>query len=484
MSDNRAFFGVIAMGAGQATKYLLQFAVLPLLARKLGPAAYGVVALAMPFILFANLISDMGLGNALVRVQAPSRVLESTVFWMSELICTALALLICLLAWPASLVFSAPELTWVLVALSPILLLGGSLSVANARITRERRFAVFAAGDTFASVLSAGVAIAAAYAGAGAWSLVIQQLILWTVKAVWVHSAVRFRPAFAFDFSTARPFMAFGFHAAASNVADLISKSLPALIIGALMTVRDVGHYSMASQIIRIPDAIISGPIYMAVFSAVAKQHHDQTAVSTLTVRALRAIAAGTAPMFLGLAGVADLAVHLFLGAKWTDTTGVLIWLTPAGYLFCLYSVVQAALMGLGRSDMALRLVVLGGLLMNLGVAIGSQFGVSAVAAGISIGTALAGPAVFMALARALGVSAWGLMLDTAPPLLGSGGMLLALLWLRPHLTNLAEPVQLAACIALGAVVYCVILGALSGRQILADLRHVLPGRRIWASTT
>ncbi|MDB5446494.1 MAG: polysaccharide transporter, family, partial [Phenylobacterium sp.] len=365
MSDNRAFFGVISMGAAQAAKYLLQFAVLPVLARQLGPAAYGVVALAMPFILFANLISDMGLGNALVRVQAPSRVLESTVFWISELVCGLLALLICLLAWPTSLIFSTPQLTWVLIALSPILLLGGSLSVANARITRERRFGVFAAGDSVATILSAGIAVAAAMAGFGAWSLVAQQLVLWTVKALWVHAAVRFRPDLSFDFSAARPYLAFGFHSAAANVADLVAKSLPTLIIGALMTVQDVGHYSMAFQIIRIPDAIISGPIYMAVFSAIAGHVHQTSDVSALTVRAVRATAAGTAPMFLGLAAVADLAVHLFLGAKWSDTAAVLTWLTPSGYLFCVYSVIQAVLMGVGRSAVAFRLVVLGGVLMN-----------------------------------------------------------------------------------------------------------------------
>ncbi len=47
----------------------MQIAVLPILARLLGPAAFGLVALAMPLILLANMVSDAGLGNALVRVR-------------------------------------------------------------------------------------------------------------------------------------------------------------------------------------------------------------------------------------------------------------------------------------------------------------------------------------------------------------------------------------------------------------------------------
>src|SRR3569833_180855 len=87
MSERRAFFGALALSGAQLVKLGWQFAVLPVLARILGPSAYGLVALAMPFILLANMVSDAGLGNALVRTHNPSRELESTVFWLSVGIC-------------------------------------------------------------------------------------------------------------------------------------------------------------------------------------------------------------------------------------------------------------------------------------------------------------------------------------------------------------------------------------------------------------
>src|ERR1700749_1438395 len=121
MSERRAFFGALALSGAQLVKLGLQFAVLPVLARILGPSAYGLVALAMPFILLANMVSDAGLGNALVRARDPSRELESRVSWLPVGLCALLALGIWALAGPAARALGEPRLPPYLMALSSLL---------------------------------------------------------------------------------------------------------------------------------------------------------------------------------------------------------------------------------------------------------------------------------------------------------------------------------------------------------------------------
>ena len=72
MSDRRAFLGTIAMGSVNAARIGLQLLVLPILARLLGPEAFGLIGLAMPFILLSSVLADAGLGTALMRHQNPS----------------------------------------------------------------------------------------------------------------------------------------------------------------------------------------------------------------------------------------------------------------------------------------------------------------------------------------------------------------------------------------------------------------------------
>ncbi|MGH6827815.1 MAG: oligosaccharide flippase family protein, partial [Rhizomicrobium sp.] len=182
----RAALGTVALSVASLLKLALQTAVIPVLARLLGPQAFGLVALAMPLVLLANAIADGGLGNALVRKRDSSRELESTVFWLAAGTSLALALLLSSLAVPISRLMGAPKMVPILIVLTLILPISGCLSVPNARISRDRKFSMFAVVETVASVLASLAAIAGALLGLGPWSLVIQLLLLWTVKLCWL----------------------------------------------------------------------------------------------------------------------------------------------------------------------------------------------------------------------------------------------------------------------------------------------------------
>lgn len=475
MSERRAFFGALALSGAQVVKLGLQFAVLPVLARILGPSSYGLVGLAMPFILLANKVSDAGLGNALVRTPNPSKALESTVFWLSVGMCVLLTLLVWAISLPAAHLLGEPRLPPILMALSSLLVVSGSLSVANARIMRERRFAVFAAGETCASAVSAVAAIGAALAGAGAWSLVVQQLILWAIKAAWVSSAARFRPAFICRPSLAKPHLSFGLHAAASDVADFIGKNAPTVIIGAILGVAAVGRYSMSLQLIRLPDSLISGPIYLAVFTAVARLGEDRSTAAAMTSRSLRGVACATAPIFGGLAVVADLIVKLLLGPKWVGSEAVLAALAPVGFFVCFYSIISAVLMGLGHSQSQFRLTVLSAVAMSAAAFVGGRFGLTGVAIALSLASVVQAPAYIGVLAGRLGLRPLAVAAEVAPPLAATALMMLAVVLVRAEMTRWDDAWQFAAAVATGVVVYAGTLALLSGRRMLADLKGLLP---------
>jgi O-antigen/teichoic acid export membrane protein len=475
MSERRAFFGALALSGAQVVKLGLQFAVLPVLARILGPSSYGLVGLAMPFILLANKVSDAGLGNALVRTQNPSRALESTVFWLSVGMCGGLTLIIWALAVPAAIMLGAPRLPPILMALSALLVVSGSLSVANARIMRERRFSVFAAAETCASAVSAAAAIAAALNGFGAWSLVVQQLVLWVMKAVWVSAAARFWPDFVCQPSLARPHLSFGLHAAASDVADFIGKNAPTVIVGALLGVAAVGRYSMALQLIRLPDSLISGPVYLAVFTAVARLGDDRFRAADLASRGLRGVASAVAPVFAGLAMVADLVVRLLLGPKWVGSETALALMAPAGFFLCFYSIISAVLMGLGESRSQFRLTVLSAIAMSVGALAGGRFGVQGVAAGLSVASLALAPAYVHVLASRLGLRPVDMAREFTPPLAAAGVMMLAVGLARTQTAHWNDWSQLGAAVVVGVIAFVPALALLSGRRLLDDLKGVLP---------
>jgi PST family polysaccharide transporter len=473
----RVLFGTLALSAASAFKVGLQFAVLPILARLLGPTDYGLVALAMPLIILANMVSDAGLGNALVRQRDSSKELESTIFWCTLGSSLVLAVLIALLAGPISGLMSEPKLTPIIIALTPLLLISASTGVANARISRERRFALFAIGEMIATVVSSAAAIAAALAGAGAWSLVIQQCSLWAVKACWLLPLSGFRPIAFCKPSLVWPHLNFGLYSVGSGLADFASKSFQTMLIGALISIPAAGRYSMASRIVNLPAMILAWPLHLSIFTSVAQWGDDRIGARPLALRGLRGIVIVLAPLFCGLGLVADLAIEILLGPAWASTGPVLMLLAPAGFFLCVCDFIAMILLGLGRAQDQFRLTVLNSGLLLAGTVLGARGGAEGVALGFSVGAALAMPAYLFVLGKQLSIPIHVILRDAFSPLVATLVMGLVVLAVLLRLPPWHPVVQLAVLVLCGATSFAIVLAAMSGRRLQEDLRWVFGPR-------
>jgi O-antigen/teichoic acid export membrane protein len=470
----RAPFGTMAMSAASIVKLGLQAAVIPILARLLGPQAFGLVALAMPLIFLSAALGDGGLGQALVRQRDPSRELESTVFWIALATSLLMAAALSLVAAPIARLMSEPKIVPILIALTLILPMSGSLSVPNARISREKKFSMFAVVDTVASVTASLVAIVAAILGCGPWSLVIQQLLLWGIKVCWLIPSSGFMPLFICRPSLAWPHLRFGLNAVGARLTDFGAKNFSTLLIGSLIGVAAAGHYAMGYQIVRIPELIISGPLYLSMFVSVAGWGDNRAGALPLAIKGLRGVIALLAPLFCGLALLAELLVKVVLGPTWLATGPILALLAPAGFFLCTFNFIGGILMGLGRSDAQFRLIVLSSALLILGTILGSRYGAQGVASGMSAGAILAAPAYLCVLARQFRIPLWTLLCELTAPILATAAMAAAVAILDRQLPPARAGVDLAVLVFCGGATFLIAFAAISGPRLLEDLKWLL----------
>jgi len=468
-----AALGALALSGSNFLRMGVQLAMLPILARLVGPSEYGLVALAVPFVLFCNMLADAGMSQALARRQDVTAELESTVFWLAGGLGLALSVFACLAAWPLALVLDQPRLPWLIMALSPILVMSGLTAVANARVIREGRFGVFAGGDFISTVASAAVALTAALNGAGAWSLVFQQLTLWACKFTWVNLNAQPKIRAYFRPSEVRDLVRFGVHSIGSNLSDFVSRNADNMIVGGVLGATALGFYAMAYQIVRVPDLIISGPLYLYVFTAVSRAAHDgaRGKAADLAVSALRLASSVLAPTFVGLAIISPLAVALVLGDKWHAAAPVMTRLSAAGFGFAHCFVMGAILMGLGRSHLQLRMTMLAGATTIGTIAVAARFGIETASAAVGTAVLLIMLTYLEVLARDLKIPRLRLAAAFLPAGAGVAAMAGALWAAGPLLQALAPLPRLAATIGLGGLVYGGVLLALARRRLLDDAR-------------
>jgi len=468
-THRRAFFGTALLSTANVTKLLLQCALIPVLARLLGPHVFGLMSVAMSFVLLANMLSDGGMGAALIREHDCEHALESTVFWLSMGIGLALAAIVGLIAWPVAIIYSEAPLLPVMLALSPILMASSSLSVLNARIIRQQRFNVFAIGDVACAIAGAGVGLFMALRGYGVWSLVGQQLAFWATKAVWIWRAAGFRPSATLNLELARPLFGFSANTLATNIADFLGKNLPILIVGGTLGVASVARYAMAYQLTRVAEMVVSDPVNLATFSAVAAARRHEEATGFVIV-ALRTLLLVLLPLFGGLALTADLLAPIILGHRWIGTGPALAMLAPGALCLCLYGFANGVLLGKGLSAHTLKLTVLTGVATALGTLVGVRAGVSGAVTGLSLGAASLAPLYLWVLAKTLDISIFTLLKAGRAGAFAALTMGIAVLLVRWEARALAAYLQLILAIGVGAVSFCSAALAAGGPEIRAGL--------------
>jgi PST family polysaccharide transporter len=472
----RAVPGVLLLSGSNAFRLTVQFLLFPVLARLLNPADFGLIALAMPVVLFAFTLGEGGMGPAAVRAPDPHGAVEATMFWTALANGIGYAVLLLAGAPLIAAALSNARLAAVLMCLAPILVLSALCSVPAVRIQKGGTVWIFALGDVTSTIAGAAVALGAALTGWGVWSLVAQQLVIFSVKLVvlvgfagtWIRQPPQ-RAAFRYLIRHGMPLVG-------ANLLQLFSNSIDAMLIGRLLGVELLGFYALAYRIVRIPESVLNGPVLVSFLPAIARLGADRRTASRLYLEALRMMLSVAAPLMLGMALTADLSVPLLLGARWRATAPLLMLLAPPAIVQTLGWLSMGLLLGRGCSALQFRLALLNASLTLAGVLAGARFGIFAIATGVAISVVIGNLAFVAAALREVQVPLRELAATIAPALTAVALMACGVAGLRALLpATLSAPVTLALAAGAGMVLYAVAMQVLAPDTVAAAL---VPFRR------
>src|SRR5438132_11575155 len=153
------------MSSVNMLRILAQVLVIPVLSRLLSPSDYGLVGIAMPFVLFAMMLADAGIGMSLIRTPATERDEWSTCFWVSVLSGMVLALTVGGLGQGVAIVFAEPALARMVTLLAVTVFLQAVFLIPRAAQQQKHQFGVIAATEITAIALGMMTAVTIAVSG-------------------------------------------------------------------------------------------------------------------------------------------------------------------------------------------------------------------------------------------------------------------------------------------------------------------------------
>lgn len=222
-----------------------------ILARLLTVEEFGLVGLALVFITYAEVLTDLGVAQALVYFPRTNRRIDSAV---ALSLVSSLALVgAALLAAPyVADFFDRPEVTGLFRLLSVSLFLGGLGQVPDALIKKELRFKNRLIMDLLRAVGQGAVSIGLALAGYGAVAIVWGYLAgnLLRTSAAWVLVDHRPRLSFrALRGEEAGPLLRYGLAAAGNGLLLSLVFNIDYLIVGRVLGTDALAFYALAFRL-------------------------------------------------------------------------------------------------------------------------------------------------------------------------------------------------------------------------------------------
>ena len=365
-----------------ASKYAsatLQVAITAVLSRVLTPEEFGPVAVVSVFTAFFTMLSDTGIGVAVVQFDDLTEDDYGALLSFCGVFGVGLTAAFCLAGWPISWAYGDGSLVGLCAASSGALLFGTLNMVPNGLLLKEKRFAAIGVRLLVATAVSGAVAVAGALAGLGAYSLVLQPVVSAAVVFAWNLVA---RPVRGLTLHFSGPIrrvagysgFQFGF-----NVVNYFSRNLDNLLIGRALGTVQLAYYDKAYKLTTYPMSAFSGVIGSVVQPYMAEHQDDPGRVFGGWMRVQRVISLVAAPAAALLFCCADEVVLVLFGEQWGASGPLLRALAPSVYFQMMNNTSGAFFQSLGRTDLMFRCS-----LVNTAVT------VSAIIAGIALGSSLA----------------------------------------------------------------------------------------------
>jgi PST family polysaccharide transporter len=336
-----------------ASKYTVIFINMvfsAILARILTPEDYGIVAIIGVFITFFNVLSDVGLGTAVIQFKDLTGDDFNHLFTFSFYLAILLGGVFSILSIPVSVFYKNGVYIPVCVFLSISIVFNTLNVVPNSVLLRNKRFFTIAIRLTVVAVVSSVFTIMLALNNFKYYALVFQSIFISVFTWLWNFMSVRIKMVKKIKFDIILKIKNYsGFHFGFSFI-NYFARNLDKLIIGKMMGNVPLAQYDRAYKMMLYPVQNLTHVISPVLHPILSDYQNDQGYIYQKYIKVIK---------FLSLLGIfltvacfwcSDEIILLVFGSQWTDAAKSFRWLSLSIWAQMVTSGIGAAFQSLGNT--------------------------------------------------------------------------------------------------------------------------------------
>lgn len=338
---------------------IVQFVVGIILARILGPADYGIIAITGIFTAVSAAITDAGFEKTLIQRKFLSPVQISTIFYINILLGLLITILFAISAPAISLFFNEPKLVIVLQVVSLGILITSFGQTQQALLMKELEFKKISYAKIVSSLISGITGLVLAYSGYGVWALVYSGLVYQVIIVLFFWIQATWYPLLKFSFSSVKEMIPYGLNILASSIFFFINQQFNNFVIGKFYSKTELGLFSRGNKFPELAVGIIQSVILKMTLPLFAKLQDQKEQLAAAVKKTNKVIAFVTFPLLMLLLVKAEDITILLFTEKWR---GSIIFLQ----VFCVVklfepfiTVQRELLLSQGKAKLLLKIFII-----------------------------------------------------------------------------------------------------------------------------
>lgn len=344
----------------------IQFLLMLFMARLLSPDDYGTVGLLAIFIQLSNTFAESGFSLALVRKQDRTQVDLSTAFYFNIVVgIICYFIVFCIAPWVADF-YSKPILTSLLRVLALTIPISSLSTVLVAMMNYNMQFKKQAMISITHTLVSGALGLAMAFMGYGVWALVGQSLIATCLGTVLCWLLNRWHPSWIYSWKSFHEMFGFSSKLLLTRIIDTIYGNVYSIVIGKVYSPATLGHYTRAQNWATMPSTNVVGILNNVSFASLSKIQDDIERLRSVYRKMIKTSAFIVFPLMFGLSAVSLPLIFFTIGTKWELCAQILQIICFMFVFMPIQSLNINLIQAMGRSDLSLKISVVGKVLSLL----------------------------------------------------------------------------------------------------------------------
>ncbi|QIA06718.1 lipopolysaccharide biosynthesis protein [Draconibacterium halophilum] len=369
--------GIIFTGLAKYSGIIINILIGAILARLLTPVEFGIVAIVTVFITFFNLLSDFGIGPAIVQNKSlDSKDIES-VFMFSIVLGILFALVFFFSSSLISQFYNEPELKQISKILALSVLFFSIQIVPKALAQKNLKFKELGVVTVGVQLFSGILAIILAFYGFSYYALVFQSVSVGFFTLISFYWLNPVKVKWKIRKASLKKILGFSTYQFMFNFVNYFSRNADNLLIGKFFSPVLLGFYDKSYRLMMMPVANLTNVITPVLLPVLANHQDNKQLVYNTYLKVIKLLALIGFPLSVFLYYSAGEIITIIYGEQWLASIPVFKILALTVGIQMVLSSSGSVLQAVNRADLLFVSGLISSVVMLMGISYGIFIGKS-----------------------------------------------------------------------------------------------------------